>query len=89
MASDDRQDMRVVTLKPAAEISYLRYLESLAEFTEAYEVLASILAESPYEGRRIAGGRREYRLARKDKRTVCATYAFDDGELSVFTLEAS
>ena len=89
MASDDRQDMRVVTLKPAAEISYLRYLESLAEFAEAYEVLASTIAEYPHKGRRVAGGRRVYRLARKDKPTVCATYAFDDGEVSVFTLEAS
>ena len=89
MASDDRKDMRVVTLKPAAEISYLRYLESLAEFAEAYEALASTIAESPYKGRTIAGGRREYRLARKDEPTVRATYSFDDGEVSIFSLEAS
>ena len=32
-------------LKPAVEIAYRRYVESLADFAEAHEALASMLAE--------------------------------------------
>ena len=47
MASDDRSEMGIVTLKPANEIAYRRYVESLADFAEAHEALVSILAEDP------------------------------------------
>ena len=89
MASDDPPDMGVVTLNPAPEIAYRRYLQSLADFAEAYEALASRLAKDPEKGRRIASGRRECHLDRKDKPAVGATYALDDGEVSVFTQGAS
>ncbi len=89
MASDDRKDTGVVTTTPADEIAYRRYVESLADLAEANEALASILAENPYKGRRIAGGRRKYRLARKDEPTMGATCTFDEGEVSIFTPEAS
>ena len=37
----------------------------------------------------IAGGRREYRLARKEKPTMGARYTFDYGEASIVTPEVS
>ena len=37
----------------------------------------------------IAGGRREYRLARKEKPTMGARHTIDGGEASIVTPEAS
>lgn len=78
-----------MTLKPADEIAYRRYVESLADFDEVHEVPASMLAEDPDRGRRIADGRRRSRLARKEKPTMAASHTSDDGEVSTFTPEAS
>ena len=64
MASDDRSEKEVVTLKPEDRIAYRRHVGSLADFAEAHEALASIGAEDSCKGRRFAGGRRLYRLPR-------------------------
>ena len=69
-----------MTLKPAVEIAYRRYVESLADFAEAHEALASILAEDAEKGRWIAGGRRKSRLTREENPTMGATHTFDAGE---------
>ena len=37
----------------------------------------------------IAGGRREYRLARKEKPTLGERHTFDDAKVSIVTPEAS
>ena len=85
MASDDRSEKEVVTLKPEDQIAYRRYVESLADFAEAHEALASILAEDSDQGRRIAGGRRKYHLGREDMPTMGATCSSDEGEVSIVT----
>ena len=69
-----------MTLKPAVEIAYRRYVERLADFAKAHEALASMLAEDAEKGRWIAGGRRKSRLTRKENPTMGATHTFDDGE---------
>ena len=81
--------MRTVARNPAAEISYRRCLETVDGFAEAYEEFASRLAAKPNRGRRVVGGRREYRLSSKDGPSVWATYTFNDAEVLLFTLEAS
>ena len=80
MAPDDRSEMGIATLKPAVEIAYRRYVENLADFAEAHEALASMLAEDPEKGCWIAGGRRKSRRTRKEYPTMGATHALDAGE---------
>ena len=80
MASDDPSEKPVVTLKPEDRIAYRRYVENLADFAEAHEALASMLAEDPEKGCWIAGGRRKSRLTRKENPTMGVTHTFDDGE---------
>ena len=80
MAPDDRSEMGIATLKHAVEIAYRRYVENLADFAEAHEALASMLAEDAEKGCWIAGGRRKSRLTRKEYPTMGATHALDAGE---------
>ena len=84
----DGEPMRAVARNPAAETAYRRYLESLESFAEAYEAAMSAIAAVPDRGRRTAGDRRQYLLAKRRMSRVRMTYIFDEDEVTITDLEA-
>ena len=80
--------MRTAVLTPAAELSLRRCEQDLPGFDEAWETAVSMLASVPERGRRIAGGRWEYRFAERDRPSVRAVYDFDEDEVRISNVEA-